>query len=136
MENASDWYLYGMDKDKSYDNVILAVVSNADTDIRNSRGDFISIMPMEVPQNVAKRYLMLASDQGQTLCHQNVKENCTRLAVITQERELVPTSSASVPALCFFNIYYFSFSSSSEYFRMGMPACSLRSVRSLSPLTI
>ena len=79
MENASDWYLYGMDKDKSYDNVILAVVGNADTDIRNSRGDFISVMPMEVPQNVARRYLMLASDQGQVLCHQNVKENCTRL---------------------------------------------------------
>ena len=79
MENASDWYLYGMDKDKSYDNVVLAVVGNADTDIRNSKGDFISVMPMEVPQNVAKRYLMLASDQRQTLCHQNVKENCTRL---------------------------------------------------------
>mgnify|MGYP002626050736 CR=1 FL=1 len=79
MENASDWYLYEMDKDKSYDNVIFAVVGNADTDIRNSRGDFISVMPMEVPQNVARRYLMLASDQGQALCHQNVKENCTRL---------------------------------------------------------
>ena len=79
MENASDRYLYGMDKDKSYDNVIIAVVGNADTDIRNSRGDFISVMPMEVPQNVARRYLMLASDNGQTLCHQNVKENCTRL---------------------------------------------------------
>ena len=84
-ENASDWYLYGMDKDKSYDNVVLAVVSNADTDIQSSRGDFISVMPMEVPQNVARRYLMLASDNGQTLCHQNVKENCTRLTVITQE---------------------------------------------------
>ena len=69
----------GMDKDKAFDNVILAVVGNADTDIQNSRGDFISVMPMEVPQNVAKRYLMLASDQGQALCHQNVKENCTRL---------------------------------------------------------
>ena len=79
MENASDWYLYNMDKDKSYDNVILAVVGNADTDIRNSKGDYINVMPMEIPQNLAKRYLMLASDQGQTLCHQNVKENCTRL---------------------------------------------------------
>ena len=79
LENASDWYLYGMDKDKAYDNVILAVVGNADADIRNSKGDFVNVMPMEVPQNVAKRYLMLASDQGQTLCHQNVKENCTRL---------------------------------------------------------
>jgi len=79
MENASDWYQYGMDKDKSYDNVVLAVVGNADTDIRNSKGDYVNVMPMEVPQNVAKRYLMLASDQGQTLCHQNVKENCTRL---------------------------------------------------------
>ena len=79
MENASGWYLYNMDKDKSYDNVILAVVGNADTDIRNSKGDYVNVMPMEIPQNLAKRYLMLASDQGQALCHQNVKENCTRL---------------------------------------------------------
>ena len=79
LENASDWYLYGMNRDKSYDNVILAVVGNADTDIQNSKGEYVNIMPMEVPQNVAKRYLMLASDQGQTLCNQNVKENCTRL---------------------------------------------------------
>jgi len=67
MENASDWYLYGMDKDKSYDNVILAVVGNADTDIQNSKGDYVNVMQMEVPQNMARRYLMLASDQGQTL---------------------------------------------------------------------
>ena len=119
MENASDWYLYGMDKDKSYDNVILAVVGNADTDIRNSRGDFISVMPMEVPQNVARRYLMLASDQGQALCHQNVKENCTRLAVITQERESMPKFSANgssiseaasrLPALCFSTSHIYNF---------------------------
>lgn len=80
-ENASDWYLHGMDKDKAYDNVILAVVGNADTDIFNSKGQPISLMPMEVPQELAKRYLILASDRGQTICHQNVKENCTRLAV-------------------------------------------------------
>ncbi len=80
-ENASDWYLNMMDKDKAYDNVILAVVGNADTDIINSAGLPISVMPMEVPQEVAKRYLILASDQGQTVCHQNVKENCTRLTV-------------------------------------------------------
>ena len=80
-ENASDWYLNNMDKDKTYDNVILAVVGNADTDIINSKGQPVSVMPMEVPQEVAKRYLILASDQGQTVCHQNVKENCTRLTV-------------------------------------------------------
>ena len=81
LENASDWYLYGMDKDKSYDNVVLAVVGNADSDIINSKGDYISVMPMEVPQKVTKRYLMLASDQGQAVCHQNVKENITRLTL-------------------------------------------------------
>ena len=80
-ENASDWYLNNMDKDKAYDNVILAVVGNADTDIINSEGQPVSVMPMEIPQEVAKRYLILASDQGQTVCHQNVKENCTRLTV-------------------------------------------------------
>lgn len=80
-ESASDWYLHGMDKDKAYDNVILAVVGNADTDIINSEGQPVSVMPMEIPQEVAKRYLILASDQGQTVCHQNVKENCTRLTV-------------------------------------------------------
>ena len=89
MENASDWYLYGMDKDKSYDNVILAVAGNADTDIQNSRGDFINVMPMEVPQNVAKRYLMLASDQGQAVCHQNVKENITRLTLRSDRKSIV-----------------------------------------------
>ncbi|MCR5473247.1 MAG: DUF2851 family protein [Prevotella sp.] len=81
LENASDWYLYGMDKDKSYDNVVLAVVGNADTDIINTKGDYISVMQMEVPQKVAKRYLILASDQGQAVCHQNVKENITRLTL-------------------------------------------------------
>ena len=80
-ENASDLYLHGMDKDKAYDNVILTVVGNADTDIINSKGQPVSVMPMEIPQEVAKRYLILASDQGQTVCHQNVKENCTRLTV-------------------------------------------------------
>ena len=81
LENASDWYLYGMDMDKSYDNVVLAVVGNADTDIINSKGDYISVMQMEVPQEMAKRYLILASDQGQAVCHQNVKENITRLTL-------------------------------------------------------
>ncbi len=80
-ENASDWYLNNMDKDKAYDNVILVVVGNVDTDIINSAGQPVSVMPMEVPQQLAKRYLILASDQGQTVCHQNVKENCTRLTV-------------------------------------------------------
>ena len=73
-ENASDWCLNNMDKDKAYDNVILAVVGNADTDIINSAGQPVSVMPMEGPQEVAKRYLILASDQGQTVCHQNVKD--------------------------------------------------------------
>ena len=80
-ENASDWYLNNMDKDKAYDNVILAVVGNADTDIINSERQPVSVMPMEIPQEVAKRYLILASDQGLTLCHQNVKENITRLTL-------------------------------------------------------
>ena len=81
LENASDWYLYGMDMDKSYDNVVLAVVGNADTDIINSKGDYISVMQMEVPQEMAKRYLILASDQGQAVCHQNVKDSITRLTL-------------------------------------------------------
>ena len=54
-ENASDWCLNNMDKDKAYDNVILAVVGNADTDIINSAGQPVSVM--------------------------HVKENCTRLTV-------------------------------------------------------
>lgn len=53
MENASDWYQYGMDKDKASDNVILTVVGNADTDVQASRGDILRVMPMEVPQNMA-----------------------------------------------------------------------------------
>ena len=55
-ENASDWYLHGMDKDNAYDNVILVVVGTADTDIFNSKEQPVNVMPMEVPQNVAKRH--------------------------------------------------------------------------------
>jgi Protein of unknown function (DUF2851). len=36
-ENASDWYQHGMDKDNAYDNVILAVVGNADADIQTAK---------------------------------------------------------------------------------------------------
>ena len=61
-ENASDWYQHGMDKDNAYDNVILVVVGTADTNIFNSKGQPVNVMPMEVPQNVAKRYMILASD--------------------------------------------------------------------------
>ncbi len=80
-EKASDWYLNGMDKDMSYDNVILAVVGSADTDIFNSKGEPISVMQTEVPSEIARRYLILASDKGQTVCHQNAGECCTRLAI-------------------------------------------------------
>ena len=55
-DKASDWYLKGMDRKSIYDNVVLAVVGLADTDIINSKGQRIEVMRMHVPQHVTEGY--------------------------------------------------------------------------------
>ena len=79
-DKASDWYLKGMDKKSIYDNVVLAVVGLADTDIINSKGQRIEVMRMQVPQHVTEGYERLMDEGGQKLCHENVS-NCTMLTI-------------------------------------------------------
>jgi hypothetical protein len=53
---ASDWYQHGHDRDPRYDNVILHVCEQVNTDVQDSRGAFITQMQLDVPKDVREHY--------------------------------------------------------------------------------
>ncbi len=53
---SSDWYLHHHDRDPRYDNVVLHVVGQADADVRNSQGQYLPQVIVEVPQEVTEHY--------------------------------------------------------------------------------
>jgi hypothetical protein len=55
-DRASDWYQHGHDHDTAYDNVVLHVVGIADTDVMNSRHEYLPQMVLEVPTAVKENY--------------------------------------------------------------------------------
>ena len=61
---SSDWYLHHHDRDPRYDNVVLHVVSQADADVRNSQGQYLPQVVIEVPREVSEHYEeLLHTDQ-------------------------------------------------------------------------
>lgn len=53
---ASDWFRHGHDRDEAYNNVILHVVSQADTEVRCANGRQVPQMELSVPGQVKERY--------------------------------------------------------------------------------
>ena len=63
-DRASDWYQHGHDRDAAYDNVVLHVVGVADSDVMNSRGEYLPQLVLQVPASVSENYEeLLHSDQ-------------------------------------------------------------------------
>ena len=63
-DRASDWYQHGHDRDAAYDNVVLHVVGVADSDVMNSRGEYLPQLVLQVPVSVSENYEeLLHSDQ-------------------------------------------------------------------------
>ena len=63
-DKASDWYHHGHDRDAAYDNVVLHVVGVADSDVMNSRGEYLPQLVLQVPASVSENYEeLLHSDQ-------------------------------------------------------------------------
>ncbi|MCR5818118.1 MAG: DUF2851 family protein [Prevotella sp.] len=78
--NASDWYAHGHDRDSAYDNVVLHVVGNADVNVKNSRGDYLPQMVLEVPSAVKEHYEELLHTDQYPPCY-SIIPNLSRLLV-------------------------------------------------------
>ena len=69
-QRSSDWYLHHHDRDAAYDNVVLHVVGEADSDVRNTRGEYLPQLVMQVPQYVTDHYHELLSTDHYPPCYQ------------------------------------------------------------------
>jgi len=70
---ASDWYRHRHHLDPAYNNVILHVVENYDTDVTNSLGRRIPAMVAEYQAGLRKRYEILRRDESWLPCGEFMK---------------------------------------------------------------
>jgi len=68
-DKSSDWYLHGHDKDPHYDNVVLHVAGTIDTDVRNTRGEYLPQLQLDVPENVRQHYEELLKTDSYPPCY-------------------------------------------------------------------
>ena len=77
---ASDWYLHGHDHDPAYDNVVLHVCEVTDTDVKNSKGQYVAQMQLDVPAHVSEHYEELLQTDQYPPCYRIIPD-LTRLTV-------------------------------------------------------
>ncbi len=65
---SSQWYLHGHDKDSAYNNVVLHVVCEADTDVQNAAGEVIPQIELAIPDAVMSNYEHLLSEDRYPRC--------------------------------------------------------------------
>lgn len=66
---SSDWYRHGHDKDKAYNNVVLHVVEEADTEVVTQSGRTLPQMVVSVPDYVVRNYEQLQAYDEYPPCH-------------------------------------------------------------------
>ena len=76
-ERATDWYLHHHDRDEAYNNVVLHVVGEADTEVRNQRGEYLPQMVLHVPESVQKNYEELLRIDHYPPCYQVIPQLST-----------------------------------------------------------
>lgn len=79
-DKASDWHAHGHDRDPRYDNVILHVCGNLDTNAKNSKGEFLTQLCLSIPQFVLDHYQELLRTDSYPPCYR-VIPSLTRLTV-------------------------------------------------------
>jgi len=72
--NASDWFKHNHHTDKAYDNVILHVVKNKDTDIFNSKNIKIPTVEISYPDFIQKNYENLKYSKHKIACENKLHE--------------------------------------------------------------
>ena len=79
-DKASDWYLHRHDHDARYNNVVLHVVGEVDTEVRNAQGECLPQMQLDVPRQVIEHYEELLKTDSYPPCYKVIPE-LTRLKV-------------------------------------------------------
>ena len=68
-DKSSDWYLHRHDKDACYDNVVLHVAGLIDSDVQNSKGEYIQQLQLDVPPTVREHYEELLKTDSYPPCY-------------------------------------------------------------------
>ena len=68
-DKASEWYSHRHDRDAAYDNVVLHVVGDADTDVTTANGGRPPQLVLPVPQTVSDNYAELLSTDSYPPCY-------------------------------------------------------------------
>lgn len=71
---ASEWYAHGHDKDSLYDNVILHVVEEADTEVVRSNGEIVPTLILHCPEAISLRYDELRKTESYPPCYAIIPE--------------------------------------------------------------
>ena len=73
-DKSSDWYQHHHDRDPRYNNVVLHVVGEVDTDVQNARGEFLPQMQLDVPQHVSEHDEELLNTDSYPPCYKVIPE--------------------------------------------------------------
>lgn len=65
---SSQWYQHGHHKDSAYDNVVLHVTSEIDSDVVNSRGEKLPQIKLEIPSSLQSDYEHLLTEDRYPRC--------------------------------------------------------------------
>ena len=68
-DKSTDWYLHGHDHDPHYNNVVLHITGNADTEVRTANGDMVPQLVMRVPEAVERHYEELLREDRYPPCY-------------------------------------------------------------------
>ena len=68
-DKSSDWYQHGHDKDSHYDNVVLHVAGELDTEVMKSNGEYVPQLQLSVPDDVMQHYDELQKTDEYPACY-------------------------------------------------------------------
>ena len=73
-DKSSDWYQHGHDKDSRYDNVVLHVAGELDTEVMKSNGEYVPQLKLCVPEYVLQHYDELQRTEEYPACYKVIPE--------------------------------------------------------------
>lgn len=73
-DKSSDWYQHGHDKDSRYDNVVLHVAAELDTEVMKSNGEYVPQLQLSVPEDVMQHYDELQKTDEYPPCYKVIPD--------------------------------------------------------------